>query len=348
MTINELPSYFHYYMKVLVVGGAGYVGSHCVYELKRQGHEPVVLDNLLYGHRAALHPKVSFYEADMHDEPTVRKILKKEAIELVMHYAAFAYVGESVQDPLKYYLNNVAGSIKLLEAMLKEGVKKMIFSSSCTVYGVPNQLPITEAMPLAPISPYGHTKAVVETMLKHLANSDGLSFAAFRYFNAAGASQEACIGEDHTPETHLIPLAFEAALGKRPHVCIWGTDYDTKDGTCERDYVHVDDLARAHILAFDHLKKPGTSLYYNLGTQSPSSVLEVIEAVEQVCGKKVPVDKAQRRPGDPPILYADASKAKKELGWEPRYKTLESIIETVWHWHKCCPDGFASGSISST
>jgi UDP-glucose 4-epimerase len=329
-------------MNVLVVGGAGYVGSHCVHELKRQGHSPVVLDNLVYGHKEALLEDVPFYQIDMGDIDSVRKVLRDESIEIVMHYAAFAYVGESVKDPLKYYLNNVGQSLKLLEAMQLEGVKKFIFSSSCTVYGTPAKLPITETMEKQPINPYGQTKLDMENALKSLAHTKSISFAAFRYFNAAGSSEDGSIGEDHTPETHLLPIVFETALGKRDHMCIWGDDYDTPDGTCLRDYVHVDDLARAHILVFDKLKHPGQALFYNLGTGTPNSVLEVIKMVEDVTGKKVEARSCGRREGDPASLYANASKAKDELGWEPKFKDLRSIVETVWTWYQKHPDGYLS------
>ncbi|MEO6873705.1 MAG: UDP-glucose 4-epimerase GalE, partial [Opitutaceae bacterium] len=234
-------------MNVLVVGGAGYIGSHCVRQLIAAGHRPVVLDNLVYGHRAAVAPGVAFHVGDLGDETAVGQLLRAEQIELVMHFAAYCYVGESVTDPLKYYFNNEVGTLQLLRAMLAAGVKKFVFSSTCATYGTPATLPIVETMPQAPINPYGQTKLDVENALKAVAVAHGLSFAAFRYFNAAGASEDGSIGEDHTPETHLIPLAFDAATGRRPQIEIFGTDYPTPDGTCLRDYVHVDDLSRAHI-----------------------------------------------------------------------------------------------------
>src|SRR3954469_557455 len=292
-------------MNVLVVGGAGYIGSHCVRQLIAAGHQPVVIDNLVYGHRAALPPNVKLYETDLGYEPEVGRILRDEKIELVMHFAAYCYVGESVTDPLKYYFNNEVATLHLLRAMLTSGVKKFVFSSTCATYGTPATLPIVETMPQAPINPYGQTKLDVENALKALAHAKSLSFAAFRYFNAAGASEDGVIGEDHDPETHLIPLAIGAAQGLRPALQVFGTDYPTPDGTCQRDYVHVDDLSRAHIAVFPKLAAPGAAHFYNLGTGRPSSNREVIAAVEKVTGRKVPVVESPRRPGDPPALYAD-------------------------------------------
>jgi len=327
-------------MNVLVVGGAGYIGSHCLRQLVAQGHRPVVVDNLVYGHRAAVAKGVPFYKADLGNGKALRVILKKHRIELVMHFAAYCYVGESVTAPLKYYKNNLAAPLNLLEAMLETGVKKFVFSSTCATYGVPERLPLTEDHPQRPINPYGESKLDLENVLKALARSDGLSFAALRYFNAAGASADGVIGEDHDPETHLIPLAIAQVLGQLPRIEIFGTDYPTSDGTCLRDYVHVDDLSRAHILSFDKLKKPGTQLFYNLGTGAPNSVREVIEAVEKVSGKKVKVKLSPRRAGDPPALYADNQKAMRELGWKIAYPTLESIVETAWRWHRTHPRGY--------
>jgi UDP-glucose 4-epimerase len=327
-------------MNVLVVGGAGYIGSHCVRQLLRAGHRPVVLDNLIYGHRAAVAPDVPFYEAELGDETAIGAVLQNEHIEVVMHFAAFAYVGESVHDPLKYYFNNSVATLQLLRAMLKHEVKKFVFSSTCATFGVPSTLPITEDLPQAPINPYGQTKLDVENALKAVAHAHDLSFAAFRYFNAAGAAEDGSIGEDHDPETHLIPLVFDAATGRRENIQIFGTDYPTLDGTCLRDYVHVDDLARAHIAVFDRLSTPGAALFYNLGTGTPTSVREVIAAVEKVTGKTVPVVESPRREGDPPALYADSTKAQTELGWQPEYSSIEPIVETAWRWHKTHPHGY--------
>jgi UDP-glucose 4-epimerase len=327
-------------MNVLVVGGAGYIGSHCVRQLIAAGHRPVVLDNLVFGHRAAVDSEVPFYSVNLGNESEVGKVLRKEKIDIVMHFAAYAYVGESVTDPLKYYFNNVAATLHLLRCMIGSGVKKFVFSSTCATYGIPDKMPLVETMPQAPINPYGQTKLDVEIALKSFASAYGLSFAAFRYFNAAGAAEDGWIGEQHNPETHLIPLVIDVAMGKRENVQVFGTDYPTPDGTCLRDYVHVDDLSRAHIAVFDKLQTPGTALFYNLGTGTPTSVLEVIHAVEKVTGKKVPYVTAPRRAGDPPALYADSTKAKTELGWEPKYTTIEPIVATAWKWHSEHPNGF--------
>ena len=328
-------------MNVLVVGGAGYIGSHCVRQLVAAGHRPVVLDNLVFGHRSAVCAEIPFYDADLGNQEIVGQILRDESIELVMHFAAFAYVGESVTEPRKYYNNNFVATLRLLETMLDNGVKKFVFSSTCATYGEPQSLPIVEMLPQAPINPYGQTKLDVENCLKSFAHAYGLSFAAFRYFNAAGAAEDGTIGEDHQPETHLIPLVFDAATGRRDHIKIFGTDYDTPDGTCLRDYVHVDDLSRAHIAAFEKLETPGASHFYNLGTGRPNSVREIIDAVEAVTGLKVPVIEDDRRAGDPPALYADSSKAQNELGWEIKFTEVKEIIETAWRWHQAKPDGFS-------
>jgi UDP-glucose 4-epimerase len=328
-------------MNVLVVGGAGYIGSHCVRQLISAGHRPVVLDSLVFGHRSAVASNLPFYDVNLGDEAAVGKILVDEKIDVVMHFAAFAYVGESVTDPLKYYFNNVVSTLQLLRVMLAKGVKKFVFSSTCATYGVPVGMPIVETMPQAPINPYGQTKLDIENALKALSVAHGLSFAAFRYFNAAGAAEDGSIGEDHKPETHLIPLAIDAAVGKRPALQVFGTDYPTPDGTCLRDYVHVDDLSRAHIAVFEKLKTPGAGYFFNLGTGKPTSVREVIKAVEKVTGKKVPFTEAPRRAGDPPALYADSSKAVNELGWKVKFVDIESIVVTAWKWHSSHPNGFA-------
>jgi UDP-glucose 4-epimerase len=329
-------------MNVLVVGGAGYIGSHCVRQLALAGHRPVVLDNLVYGHRSALAPGAVFHEADLGDEAVVSGILRAEKIELVMHFAAYCYVGESVDNPMKYYLNNVAATLHLLNAMLACGVKKFVFSSSCATYGVPAALPIAETAPQAPINPYGQTKLDVENALKALARAKGLSFAALRYFNAAGASEDGAIGEDHNPESHLIPLAIFAATGRRPRLELYGTDYPTPDGTCLRDYVHVDDLSRAHIAVFPMLAEPGAALWYNLGTGRATSNREVIAAVERAVGRRIEVVESPRRPGDPPSLYADPTKARRDLGWKIKFPGIDEIVGTAWNWHRSHPGGFGS------
>jgi len=327
-------------MNVLVVGGAGYIGSHCVRQLSAAGHRPVVLDSLVYGHRGAVAVGVPLHTGDLGDERMVGDLLARERIDVVMHFAAFCYVGESVTDPLKYYLNNSAATLHLLSAMLGSGVRKFVFSSTCATFGVPDRLPIDETLPQAPINPYGQTKLDIENALKALARAGKLSFAAFRYFNAAGASEDGTIGEDHDPETHLIPLAIDAAVGKRPSLQLFGTDYPTPDGTCLRDYVHVDDLSRAHIAVFDKLAEPGAAHFYNLGTGTPSSNREVIRAVEKATGNKVNVVEGPRRPGDPPALYADSAKAKRELGWKVKFPDIDAIVATAWNWHRTHPNGY--------
>lgn len=331
-------------MNVLVVGGAGYIGSHCVRQLVAAGHRPVILDNFVYGHRAAVPAGVTLHEANLGDEAAVGRILREEQIEVVMHFAAYCYVGESVTNPMKYYFNNVVAPLHLLQAMLAAGVKKFVFSSTCATFGIPASLPIHETLPQAPINPYGQTKLDLENVLKSLAHAHGLSFAAFRYFNAAGAGEDGTIGENHDPETHLIPVAIDVAVGRRPHLELFGTDYPTPDGTCLRDYVHVDDLSRAHIAVFDRLGKPGTQLFYNLGTGKPTSNREVIRAVEKITGCAVKVIESPRRPGDPPALYADSTKAQRDLGWKVKFPDIESIVATAWKWHSDHPRGYGDRS----
>ena len=328
-------------MNILVVGGAGYIGSHCVRQIVAAGHKPVVLDNLSYGHRSAVPAGINFVQGEMADQDLVRRTLREQKIDVVMHFAAFINVGESVQQPLKYYQNNFVATLGLLEAMLAEKVMKFVFSSTCATYGIPERMPMTEDLPQHPINPYGQTKLDVENLLKSLAVAHGLSFAAFRYFNASGAADDATIGEDHSPETHLIPLAIAAALGRGPALQVFGDDYPTPDGTCLRDYIHVDDLSRAHIAAFDKLNKPGTQLFYNLGAGKPTSVREILGAVERATGKPVPHTIAPRRAGDPPALYADATKAQKELGWKPVHTSTDSIVASAVKWHHGHPGGYA-------
>ncbi|MDR2863270.1 MAG: UDP-glucose 4-epimerase GalE [Puniceicoccales bacterium] len=327
-------------MNILVVGGAGYIGSHCTRQITVAKHRPVVLDNLIYGHRKAVAPEVPFYQGDLADQALVRHILRTEKIDLVMHFAAYTLVGESVAAPIKYYKNNVVRTLALLETMLEEGVRKFIFSSTAAVYGMPDKIPVTEDVRKAPISPYGQTKLDCENLLAALATAHGLSFAVFRYFNACGAAEDGTIGEDHFPETHLIPNAIRAVLGLDPALNVFGADYPTPDGTCLRDYVHVDDLSRAHIAAFDKLDKPGTQLHFNIGLGHPYSVQEIIKAVETVSGKKVPVTFGPRRAGDPPELCADATRVRAALGWKPHFNSIESIIESAWRWHSINPKGF--------
>ena len=330
-------------MRVLVSGGAGYIGSHCALQLLAHGHKPVIVDNLVYGHRRAVPAGVPFYEADIGDRERMVAILADESIEAVMHFAAFCSPSESLEKPLLYYENNVVATVRLLGAMLERGVHRFVFSSTCSTYGEPETMPITEDAPQRPINVYGQTKLDVENVLRSLARANSLASASFRYFNASGAAEDGSIGEHHDPETHLIPLAIAAACKRGPELAIFGSDYDTPDGTCLRDYTHVDDLSRAHIQVLDHLDEDGSCLFYNLGTGTGNSVREVIESVARVTGKNVPAREAGRRPGDPPILYADPSKVQRELGWELRYPELDAIVETAWRWHRDHPDGYASG-----
>jgi UDP-glucose 4-epimerase len=323
-----------------VVGGAGYIGSHCVRQLGAAGHRPVVLDDLSLGHRAAVAPGVAFHEVDLGAEAAVERVLRLERIDLVMHFAALASVGDSVKEPLRFYLANVSGTLRLLSAMRGAGVGRLVFSSSCAVFGEPQALPITEDLPQRPVNPYGRSKLQVEEVLLDLARRAGLSFAALRYFNAAGAAADGTLGEDHRPENHLIPLCIEVAMGRRPHLELFGTDYPTPDGTCLRDYVHVDDLARAHLAVFDQLADPGAALFYNLGTGRPTSNREVVRAVERASGRPVKVVERPRRPGDPPALYAAAARARAELGWQPAFPGIEAIVESAWRWHAAHPAGY--------
>jgi len=327
-------------MNILVVGGAGYIGSHCVRQIFAAGHRPVILDNFAYGHRAAVPAGVTLHEGNLGDGPFVRRVLEAERIDAVMHFAAYCYVGESVRDPMKYYFNNVVATLHLLQAMRDAGVRRFIFSSTCATFGVPASLPIHENLPQVPINPYGQTKLDIEQVLKALAVAHGLSFAVFRYFNAAGAAEDGSIGEDHAPETHLIPLAIDVATGRRPHLQLFGTDYPTPDGTCLRDYVHVDDLSRAHIAACTRLDAPGTQLFYNLGTGFPTSNREVIATVEELTGRPVRVVESPRRAGDPPALFADSAKARRDLGWTVKFPDIRSIVATAWKWHQAHPAGF--------
>jgi UDP-glucose-4-epimerase GalE len=327
-------------MRILVTGGAGYIGSHTVRQLIAGGHEVTVYDSLAYGHRQAV-PADRLVVGDLRDADHLDGVLVSRRVEAVVHFAAFAYVGESVTDPAKYYTNNLVYSLQLLERCRRNGVQKFVFSSTCATYGVPEVVPITENEKQRPVNPYGNTKLAFEHALADYAAAYPFGFCALRYFNASGAAEDGSIGEDHTPETHLIPLAFQAATGKIPHVTIFGTDYPTPDGTCVRDYIHVDDLAAAHILALDAIK-PGSKLAYNVGIGRGYSVREVIREAEAVSGLKVPVKEGPRRAGDPPSLVADASKIRAELGWKPKYDALRPILETAWRWHKGHPNGFGA------
>jgi len=325
-------------MNILVTGGAGYVGSHAVRLLASGGHDVWVYDNLSRGHRGAV-PAGRLIEGDLADRDRLEHALRSKSIEAVMHFAALALVGESVEQPHRYYGNNVVGSCQLLEAMRAAGVGRIVFSSTTATYGAPARIPITEDEPQRPINPYGFTKLVIEQALHDYAQAYGWGYAALRYFNAAGASPAGDLGEDHDPESHLIPIVLQVALGQRPQVMIFGDDYPTPDGTCIRDYIHVDDLADAHLKALDKLQ-PGVGLQLNLGTGRGQSVREVIEACRRVTGHAIPTATGPRRPGDPPELVADSRRAQRTLQWRPRYTDVESIVETAWRWHLSHPRGF--------
>jgi UDP-glucose 4-epimerase len=321
---------------ILVTGGAGYIGSHAVLELQRAGYEVVVLDNLSYGHRELIEQglQVKLIVGDIHDRPLLDQIFSEHTIAAVMHFAAFIAVGESVTDPAKYYENNVAGTLTLLEAMVAASVKHFVFSSTCALYGNPEFIPITEDHPQAPISPYATSKWMVERILSDFDLAYGLKSVRFRYFNAAGADPTGLLGEDHAPETHLIPLVLLTALGKLPAIKIFGTDYSTPDGTCIRDYIHVTDLAQAHVLGLQYLQNGGASEVFNLGNGNGFSVREVISAAHKVTGRKIAIVESDRRPGDPPILVGSSEKAQKTLGWRPQYADLTVILEHAWQWHQ--------------
>ncbi|HEY9761501.1 MAG TPA: UDP-glucose 4-epimerase GalE [Trichocoleus sp.] len=321
---------------ILVTGGAGYIGSHAVLALQQAGYEPIVLDDLSYGHRELLEEglKAKLIVGDICDRTLLDQIFSTHQIDAVMHFAAFIAVGESVSDPAKYYRNNVAGTLTLLEAMAAASIKKFVFSSTCALYGNPKFVPITEDHPQDPISPYATSKQMVEKMLSDFDHAYGLKSVRFRYFNAAGADPEGRLGEDHSPETHLIPLVLMAAMGKRPAITIFGTDYDTEDGTCVRDYIHVTDLAQAHVLGLQYLQKGGDSEVFNLGNGSGFSVREVIQAAQQVTGRNIPIVESERRPGDPPILVGSSEKARTVLGWQPQYADLTKILTHAWQWHQ--------------
>lgn len=325
-------------MNVLLTGGAGYVGSHAARMLRLNGHEVWVYDNLSYGHRAAV-PTDRLIEGDLMNGARLASAFRDHKIDAVMHFAAYCYVGESVTEPAKYYQNNVAGTLSLLDAMCAVGVKRIVFSSTCATYGVPDVVPITEAEKQLPINPYGFTKLAIEWALRDYAAAYGLGYAALRYFNASGAAEDGSIGEDHDPETHLIPLVLQVALGQREEILIFGDDYPTPDGTCVRDYVHVDDLATAHIKAME-LLEPGVALRLNLGTGSGASVREVIDACREVTGHEIPARVVDRRPGDPPQLVADSSAARETLSWEPKFVGIRPIVASAWAWHQAHPDGY--------
>jgi UDP-glucose 4-epimerase len=321
-------------MNVLVTGGAGYIGSICVEELLNAGHWVWVYDDLSEGHRSAVDPRATFVQGSLAEEARLGQALREAKAEAVLHFAANALVGESMTNPSKYFLNNVGNGTRLLQAMVAAGVKKIVFSSTCATYGYPPRVPITEDLPQQPISPYGESKLMFERILQWFEQLHGLEYVVFRYFNAAGASGR--FGEDHRTETHLIPNVLKVALGQRPQVEIFGTDYETPDGTCIRDYIHIADLAQAHILAL----APGQRGFYNLGNGDGYSVRQVIAMCEQASGKKLKVVEKPRRPGDPPRLVAGSEKARLELGWQPKFPKLEDIVVSAWEWHRKNPNGY--------
>lgn len=331
-------------MTILVTGGAGYIGSHCVRQLIDAGHKVCVIDNLSRGHRCAVPAQASFFQLDLLETEALTDIIKSQRIEKVIHFAALAYVGESVTEPLPYYTNNTAGTLSLLRAMRQSRVSQIVFSSSCATYGIPDQIPMTEESPQSPINPYGWSKLFVEQILKDCANSyPNFGFIGLRYFNVAGCRNDGSLGEDHRPETHLIPNCLNTALGKQPEVTVLGNDYPTEDGTCIRDYIHVDDICAAHLLALEALT-PDSERFFNIGLGHGFSVLDVIKATERVTGIEIPVNYQSRRPGDPPELSASNQRLTDELGWFPRYTSLDEIIESAWNWFRKHPQGYESDS----
>lgn len=327
-------------MSILVLGGAGYIGSHTVYELIDAGREVVVADNLQTGFRAAVHPQARFYKADIRDRAAMDRIFEKESIEGVIHFAASSQVGESMTDPLKYYDNNLSGTTVLLQSMVAHGVDKIVFSSTAATYGEPERVPILESDLTNPTNCYGETKLSMEHMMGWVSRAHGLKYVALRYFNACGAHPSGRIGEAHDPETHLVPVILQVPNGKRESVSVFGADYPTKDGTCVRDYIHVTDLSAAHVLALDYLLGGGDNNIFNLGNGVGFTVNEVIEAARAVTGHPIPAIVSPRRAGDPAQLVASSEKAKAVLGWKPKYDDLETILSTAWAWHKSHPNGY--------
>jgi len=321
---------------ILVTGGAGYIGSHCCKELSKKGYTPVTIDNLVYGHKENV-KWGDFIQGDIGDKALLTSCFERYQIDAVMHFAAYAYVGESVTEPMKYYENNLKNTLNLLNCMLAGGTRLFVFSSTCATYGNPEKIPIDEGHPQKPINPYGKTKLMIEEALKDYAHAYGLKFVSLRYFNAAGADPEGELGEDHSPETHLIPLVLDVAAGRSQSIKVFGSDYDTRDGTCIRDYIHITDLAHAHIQAIEKLLDGSPSDLYNLGTGHGYSVLEIIKKAEEITGKKIPYEKVARRPGDPPVLVASNQKALEQLGWQATHSSIDEIIQTAWNWHQKLP-----------
>ncbi|MBN2900831.1 UDP-glucose 4-epimerase GalE [uncultured Limosilactobacillus sp.] len=327
-------------MAILVAGGAGYIGSHMVKDLIEHGYDVVVADNLSTGHKKAINPKAKFYYGDIRDRAFLDRIFVNEEIEAVVHFAAFSIVPESMSEPLKYFDNNTSGMVTLLEAMRDFGVKYIVFSSTAATYGTPEHMPIKETDPQKPINPYGLSKLMMERMMAWADKAYGIKFVALRYFNVAGAAPDGTIGEDHGPETHLVPIIMQVAQGKRKELSIFGDDYDTPDGTNVRDYVHVMDLADAHILALQYLKKNNQSNQFNLGSSTGFSNKQMLEAAREVTGKEIPAKMAPRRPGDPDSLVAASEKAREVLGWKPKFDDVHDIIATAWKWHSTHPKGY--------
>ncbi len=327
-------------MAILVLGGAGYIGSHTVYELIGAGRDVVVADNLITGFKAAVHPKARFYQIDLRNRVQLDELFEKEDIEGVIHFAAFSQVGESMTKPLKYYDNNLCGTTVLLQSMVAHNVDKIVFSSTAATYGEPERVPILESDKTQPANCYGETKLAMEKLMRWTGTAHPLHYVALRYFNACGAHASGQIGEAHDPETHLIPLILQVPLGKREKISIFGSDYPTKDGTCVRDYIHVSDLAQAHILALDYLMNGGKSDVFNLGNGVGFTVKEVIDVARSVTGHTIPAEVVPRRAGDPAQLVASSQKAKTVLGWKPKYDSLETIVASAWNWHKAHPNGF--------